>query len=171
MIVVVMGVCGCGKTTVGRALADRLGWPFFDADDFHPQESVAKMAKGIALTDDDRGPWLDRLAAEMRAVAGRGQHAVLACSALKKSYRQRIARGIEGPGRAGNHDVRVVYLKGDAKTIEPRLALRSGHYMPPSLLASQFAALEEPEDAMVIDIRQTTDAQAEQIAAALRATA
>jgi len=166
-----MGVCGCGKSTVGRALASRLGWQFFDADDFHPQANVAKMAKGIALTDDDRGPWLDRLAAEMRAVALKGQHAVLACSALKESYRRRIARGMERPERVENADIRVVYLKGDAKTIEPRLALRSGHYMPPSLLASQFAALEEPQDAMVIDIRQTTEAQAAQIAAALRATA
>jgi len=166
-----MGVCGCGKSTVGRALASRLGWPFFDADDFHPQANVAKMAKGIALTDDDRGPWLDRLAAEMRAVTLKEQHAVLACSALKESYRQRIAHGMEDPERPAISDIRVVYLKGDAKTIEPRLALRSGHYMPPSLLASQFAALEEPRDAMVIDIRQTTDAQAAQIAAALRPTA
>jgi gluconokinase len=171
MIVVVMGVCGCGKTTVGRALAARLGWPFFDADDFHPPANVAKMAKGIALTDEDRGPWLDRLAAEMGAIAGRGQHAVLACSALKAAYRQRIARGIEHAEGDRKFDVRVVYLKGDARTIEPRLALRSGHYMPASLLASQFAALEEPEDAMVIDIRQTAEAQAAQIAAALRATA
>jgi gluconokinase len=170
VIVVLMGVCGCGKSTVGRALADRLGWPFFDADDFHPQANVAKMAKGIALTDDDRGPWLDRLAAEMRAVARKGEDAVLACSALKESYRQRIARGLEDAEGDEAFDVRLVYLKGDAQTIEPRLALRSGHYMPPSLLASQFAALEEPEDAMVIDIRQTTEAQAAQIAAALRAT-
>jgi gluconokinase len=171
MIVVVMGVCGCGKTTVGRALADRLGWPFFDADDFHPQANVAKMAAGVALSDEDRGPWLDRLAAEMRAVARTGQHAVLACSALKESYRRRIARGIASVDGDEGFDVRIVYLKGDADTIQPRLALRSGHYMPPSLLASQFAALEEPTDAMVIDIRQTTEAQAEQIAAKLRATA
>jgi gluconokinase len=170
VIVVVMGVCGCGKTTVGRALANQLGWPFFDADDFHPQANVAKMAKGVALTDEDREPWLDRLAAEMRAVARKGQHAVLACSALKESYRQRIVRGTENPQGDGGSEVRIVYLKGDAKTIEPRLALRSGHYMPPSLLASQFDALEEPEDAMVIDIRQTTEAQAAQIAAALRST-
>ncbi len=171
MIVVVMGVCGCGKTTVGRALADRLGWPFFDADDFHPQANVAKMAKGVALTDEDRGPWLDRLAAEMRAIAGKGQHAVLACSALKESYRQRIAQGVKNPEGDEGSEFRIVYLRGDAKTIEPRLALRSGHYMPPSLLASQFATLEEPEGAIVIDIRQTTEAQAAQIAAALRATA
>jgi gluconokinase len=171
VIVIVMGVCGCGKSTVGRALANQLGWPFFDADDFHPRANVAKMAKGVALTDEDREPWLDGVAAEMRAVARKGQHAVLACSALKESYRQRIARGLEDP-QAENEgsELRIVYLKGDAKTIEPRLALRSGHFMPASLLESQFAALEEPEHAMVIDIRQTTEAQAAQIAAALRST-
>ncbi len=167
-----MGVCGCGKTSVGQALANRLGWQFFDADDFHPPANVAKMATGVALTDEDREPWLDRLAAEMRAVARKGSHAVLACSALKESYRQRIARGLQEPGPDGDEgaEFRIVYLKGDAKTIEPRLALRSGHFMPASLLASQFAALEEPEQAMVIDIRQTTEAQAAQIAAALRST-
>jgi gluconokinase len=173
VIVVVMGVCGCGKTTVGQALADQLGWPFFDADDFHPPANVAKMAKGVALSDDDRVPWLDRLAAEMRAVARTGRHAVLACSALKESYRRRIAQGLDNADGEveGGAVMRIVYLKGDAKTIEPRLALRSGHYMAPSLLASQFAALEEPQQAMVVDIRQTTEAQAAQIAAALRSTA
>jgi gluconokinase len=172
VIVIIMGVCGCGKTTVGQALANRLGWQFFDADDFHPPVNVAKMATGVALTDEDRAPWLDRLAAEMRAVSRNGRHAVLACSALKESYRQRIARGLQEPGPDGDGgaEFRIVYLKGDAKTIEPRLALRSGHFMPSSLLASQFAALEEPDDAMVIDIRQTTEAQAAQIAAALRST-
>ena len=167
-----MGVCGCGKTTVGQALANRLGWQFFDADDFHPPANVAKMAAGVALTDEDRAPWLDGLAAEMRAVARNGRHAVLACSALKESYRERIARGLQDPGPEGQEaaEFRIVYLKGDAKTIEPRLSLRSGHFMPPALLASQFAALEEPDDALVIDIRQTTEAQAAQIAAALRST-
>lgn len=169
MIVVIMGVSGSGKSTVGRALANELSWPFFDADDFHPAKNVAKMAQGIPLTDDDRGPWLDRLAREMRALVRQNRDAVFACSALKESYRQRIARGVEGPDGKGN--LRWVYLKGDAKTIEPRLALRSGHYMPASLLESQFAALEEPRDALVIDIRQTAEAQAAQIAASLRATA
>ncbi len=121
MVVVLMGVCGCGKTTVGRMLAEALGWPFLDADDFHPEANVAKMRAGTALTDDDRWPWLDRLAAEMAAINARGAHAVLACSALKQSYRDRLAR-------AG--DVRIVYLKGDRATIAPRLAARPGHYMP-----------------------------------------
>ena len=144
MIVVLMGVCGCGKTTVGRMLAGELGWPFLDADDFHPEANVAKMRAGTALTDDDRWPWLDRLAAEMAAINARGAHAVLACSALKQSYRDRLAR-------AG--DVRFFYLKGDRATIAPRLAARPGHYMPASLLDSQLATLEEPADATVVDIR------------------
>lgn len=166
-----MGVCGSGKTTVGRALASRLGWPFFDADDFHPQANIDRMAKGIALTDDDREPWLDRLGAEMGELARKGRSAVLACSALKESYRQRIGEALRAATGDTDAALRIVYLKGDAQTIEPRLALRSGHYMPASLLASQFAALEEPGNAMVIDIRQTTEAQAGQIAAALRLTA
>ena len=108
MIVVLMGVCGCGKTTVGHALAGQLAWPFHDADGFHPPANVAKMAFGIPLTDDDRWPWLDRIAAEMGAINAAGGHAVLACSALKQAYRDRIAK-------AG--DVRFVFLKGDHATI------------------------------------------------------
>jgi len=156
-----MGVSGSGKTTVGRALADGLGWTFLDADDFHPRANVAKMAAGVALTDEDRWPWLDRLAGELRALEERGRHVVLACSALKQAYRDRLKR-------AG--DLRWVYLKGDAPTIEPRLAARTGHYMPASLLESQFAALEEPGEAMVVDIRESIDAQVARIAASLRST-
>lgn len=165
MMVIVMGVCGCGKTTVGRALARELDYEFLDADDFHPEANVTKMANGVALTDDDRWPWLDRLVAAMRERAARGSGAVIACSALKEAYRQRLRRG-SGP----TGEVRIVYLKGDAATIAPRLVSRSGHYMPASLLASQFAALEEPQDAIVIDIRQTADEQARQIVAALKST-
>ena len=150
MVVVLMGVCGCGKTTVGRMVAEALGWPFLDADDFHPAANVARMRAGTALTDDDRWPWLDRLAAEMAAINARGAHAVLACSALKQSYRDRLAR-------AG--DVRFFYLKGDRATIAPRLAARPGHYMPASLLDSQLATLEEPADATVVDIRVPVAAQ------------
>jgi len=153
MVVVLMGVCGCGKTTVGRALAAAMGWPFFDADDFHPEANVAKMRAGIALTDDDRRPWLDRLAVEMAAINARGAHAVLACSALRQAYRDRLARG---------GDVRFVHLMGDRATLAPRLAARAGHYMPASLLDSQLATLEEPADALVVDVRLTV---AEQVAA------
>jgi gluconokinase len=150
VILVLMGVCGCGKTTVGEALAQAVGCRFLDADDFHPPENVAKMASGMPLTDDDRWPWLDRLAGEMSGILARGKHAVLACSALKEAYRQRLKR-------AG--DVRIVYLKGDRATIEGRLASRQHKYMPPSLLPSQFAALEEPADALAVDIREPVAAQ------------
>lgn len=144
MIIVVMGVCGCGKTTVGQALAAELDWPFFDADDFHPPENVAKMAAGVPLTDADRWPWLDRLASELAAIEGRGAHAVLACSALRQAYRDRLAR-------AG--DVRFVHLVGDRETIAERIGARTHRYMPLSLLDSQFAALEPPANAIDVDVR------------------
>jgi gluconokinase len=160
MIVVVMGVCGCGKSTVGKALAEELGWPFHDADDFHPAANVAKMAAGEPLTDDDRWPWLDRLAAEMRAAQAGGGNAVLACSALKQAYRDRIAT-------AGN--VRFVHLAGDVDTIAGRLAARRHRYMPASLLASQFATLEPPRDAITVDVRDEVDAQVAAIRAGLAA--
>jgi gluconokinase len=158
VIVVVMGVCGCGKTTVGEGLAGALGWPFFDGDDFHPPENVAKMAAGVPLNDDDRWPWLDRIAAHLRGILGRGGHAVLACSALKQAYRDRLAR-------AG--DVRFVHLAGDYDTIAARLASRSHRYMPASLLASQFAALEPPTDAVSIDVRLPVADQVARIRQAL----
>jgi len=158
MIVVVMGVCGCGKTTVGQALAESLGWPFHDADDFHPPANVAKMAAGVPLTDDDRWPWLDRIVDEMRrALAGNG-HAVIACSALRETYRARLAQ-------AG--DVRFVHLAGDYGTIAERLASRSHRYMPATLLDSQFAALEPPADAITIDVRDAVPRQVRAIEAAL----
>ena len=156
MIVVVMGVCGCGKTTVGEALAAATGWPFFDADGFHPPANVAKMAAGVPLTDLDRAPWLDRLAAEMGAIERAGGSAVLACSALKAAYRERLA--IAG-------DVRFVHLKGDRATIASRVAARTGHYMPAALVDSQFAALEPPADAIDIDVVLPV---AEQVAAIRR---
>jgi len=144
VIVVLMGVCGSGKTKVGRALAESLGWPFYDADDYHPPANVAKMAAGVPLTDDDRWPWLDRIVEELAYAGADDGNAVLACSALRQIYRDRIAR-------AGN--VRFVFLKGDRATIAARLATRSHKYMPASLLPSQLATLEEPVDALVVDIR------------------
>lgn len=150
MIVVLMGVCGCGKSTVGAALAHSLQWPFLDADDLHPPANVAKMSAGTPLTDEDRWPWLDRVAAELRKILDRGGHAVLACSALKQAYRDRLAR-------AG--DVRFVHLAGDYDTIASRLKSRRHRYMPSTLLASQFATLEPPADALPIDIREPVEAQ------------
>ena len=159
MIALLMGVCGCGKTTVGEALAQALGWRFIDADDLHPPSNVAKMASGVPLTDADRWPWYERISSELQNATAAGQHAVLACSALKRAYRARLARGV---------DLRVVYLKGDAATIEPRLASRRGHFMPVSLLASQYATLEEPGEAIVVDIAQPVAAQVAAITRALR---
>jgi gluconokinase len=159
MIVVLMGVCGCGKTTVGRPLAKELGWTFVDADDLHPRANVEKMASGVPLTDEDRWPWYERVVAELQRLTRSGKHVVLACSALKQAYRDRLAR-------AG--DLRIVYMKGDAATIEPRIASRSGHFMPASLLASQFATLEEPSGAIVVDVAQPVEAQVAAIARVLR---
>ena len=159
MTVLLMGVSGSGKSTVGPALAAELNWPFLDADTLHPQANVAKMASGIPLTDADRWPWFDRIVAEMRRYAAAGKNVVIACSALKQAYRDRLASG---------GSLRVVYLKGDAETIAPRLAGRRGHFMPPSLLASQFATLEEPDNAIVVDVREPVAAQVAAITRALR---
>jgi gluconokinase len=158
MIIVLMGVSGSGKTTVGEALARALGWPFHDADDYHPPQNIAKMAAGTPLTDEDRWPWLDAMADAMREVESRGGNAVFACSALRQAYRDRLAR-------AG--DVHFVFLEGDAATIAARLARRRHKYMPASLLASQFATLEPPRDAVRIDIRKSVDEQVAAIRHAL----
>ena len=157
-----MGVAGAGKTTIGRGLAAELGWPFYDADDFHPPANVAKMAAGIPLTDDDRWPWLDRIVDELRHAGADDGNAVLACSALRQSYRDRLAR-------VGN--VRFVFLKGDYATIAARVAKRSHKYMPASLLASQFATLEEPTDALAIDIRVDIEAKVATIREGLKLSA
>lgn len=140
----VMGVSGCGKSTVASALAARLGWVFHDADDFHPEENVRKMRAGIPLTDADRGPWLDRLHRLLADSLAAGAHPVLACSALKESYRTRLLEG--------GLPVAIVYLKGSYDEILARMSSREGHFMPPALLRSQFDALEEPGDAWVVEI-------------------
>ena len=139
MIVVVMGVSGSGKSTVGALLAERLGVEFLDADEFHPQENVAKMAAGVPLTDADRRPWLERLNAELR----KRKSVVLACSALKESYRRALAQDVE---------CRFVHLRGPIELIRARLDTRRHRYMPASLLESQFAALEPPADAIDVSI-------------------
>lgn len=139
----IMGVAGCGKTTVGRALAERLGWTFYDADDYHPPENIAKMSAGIPLTDEDRAGWLTRLHQLIVECLQKDRPAVLACSALKQAYRQVLLTGTSG--------VQVVYLRAEYELCAQRLAARSGHYMPVSLLASQFATLEEPADALAVD--------------------
>lgn len=150
MIVVVMGVSGSGKTTIGRALAARLGCEFLDGDDYHPEANVAKMAAGTPLADDDRWPWLDRLNALLIEREARGVSAVLACSALKAAYRERLRRDLP--------DFRLIHLHGSIQLIRERLAGRSHRYMPGSLLESQFAALEPPVDAIAIDVGAGVDA-------------
>ena len=157
MIVVLMGVSGAGKTTIGRRLARRLAWPFIDADDYHPSANVAKMAAGVALTDEDRWPWLDALNRRMREE----RDAIVACSALKHAYRERLLAGIA--------DARVVFLSGSRALIAQRLAERKHRYMPASLLDSQFATLEPPLHAITVDVSGEPDDCVEAIAAAIGA--
>jgi gluconokinase len=143
MIVIVMGVVGAGKTTVGRLLAEQLGWEFADADDFHPPSNVEKIRRGIALNDEDRKPWLERLSAAITQWIAEHRNVLLACSALKRRYRQELAVGPE---------VRFVYLKGSAELIAERLRARQGHFAGEQILASQLADLEEPQEAVAVEI-------------------
>jgi gluconokinase len=145
MIVLVMGVAGVGKTTIGEALARALGARFIDADDYHPPENVAKMKAGIPLQDADRWPWLDRLNEELK----KHRNAVLACSALKERYRRRLAEGVA--------DIRIVYLHGTAELLRERIKARQHRYMPAALLESQLATLEPPSDASAIDVAATPE--------------
>ena len=144
--IVIMGVAGCGKSTVGAALSQATGIPYRDGDDLHPAASVAKMAAGFPLSDADRWPWLDRVAADL----ARSAPLMIGCSALKRAYRDRIRAGAGGP-------VLFIHLAGSRAVIEARMAARKNHFMPPSLLDSQFAALEPPdpdEPHLTIDIDQ-----------------
>jgi gluconokinase len=142
MIVIVMGTTGSGKTTIGTLLAKRMGWEFVDADDFHPPLNVEKMKHGIPLTDADREPWLKALHDRIVAWTAEKRSVVLACSALKQSYRDRL--------RASS-DVKFVYLKGSYQLFSERVLARRGHFAKQDLLASQFATLEEPTDAITVD--------------------
>lgn len=135
-VIVVMGVASSGKTTVGEDLAARLGWPFRDADSFHPAENVAKMSSGIPLEDADRWPWLDAIVAWMDERHAARENAVVTCSALKLSYRDRL--------RTSRAEIRLVHLAGDRQVLLDRIAARKGHFMPPALLDSQLATLEPP---------------------------
>ena len=146
---IVMGVSGCGKTSVGQALAQSLGWEFFDADDFHPPVNFAKMADGIPLDDSDRTPWLDSLHDMISSNLKVNKPGVLACSALKERYRQQLVDG--------NNDVQIIYLKGSYELIWSRMKKRIDHYMKPHMLKSQFDALEEPINALTIDISMSLD--------------
>ena len=157
---VLMGVTGCGKTTVGRLLEERLGWPFLDGDDFHPEANVARMAAGIPLGDEDRWPWLHRLSEELGGRIDVGRSCLLGCSALKESYRA-VLRG----GRGDR--VRFVHLSAPEALIAERLRHRVHRYMPAGLLRSQFEALEPPADAVLVAVSGTPEEAAEAVMAAL----
>jgi gluconokinase len=144
-----MGVSGSGKTTVGSRLASQLGWNFYDADGFHPQTNILKMVQGIPLDDEGRAPWLASLHELISNSLKDNRPGVLACSALKERYRQTLL--------AGNKNVRIIYLKGSFDLIRSRISARSGHYMKPSMLQSQFDALEEPADALTLDASLPVD--------------
>ncbi|MDI6401346.1 gluconokinase [Balneolaceae bacterium ANBcel3] len=144
MVYIVMGVSGCGKTTIGRRLAQRMTLPFFDADDFHPPENIQKMKSGVPLTDEDRTPWLQALS-DLICEWNRNKGAVLACSALKQTYREQLSSN-------GKEPVTFIFLKGSKSLIFKRLQERDKHYMPTVLLDSQFSDLEEPRDAITLSV-------------------
>ena len=149
---VVMGVSGSGKSTIAEHLASRIGWIFEDGDQFHPASNISKMHAGRPLTDDDRWPWLRAIAAEIDRVCAAGGHVVIACSALKRAYRDILVHG--------RRDVRIVFLDGSQHLIASRLAKRTGHFMPPDLLPSQFRTLERPtpdENPVIVSIDAPVD--------------
>jgi gluconokinase len=160
---VVMGVSGSGKSTIADKLAERLRWSYEDGDKFHPASNVAKMSAGHPLTDEDRWPWLQTIADEIDRVCKTGQHAVIACSALKRVYRDILVHG--------RNDVRIIYLKGTQELIASRLAHRKDHFMPPGLLTSQFKTLEPPdpsENPVTVSIDASVDAIVDDIVSQLR---
>ncbi len=157
MILIVMGVTGCGKTTIGRLIADQLGWSFYDADEYHPEENIAKMSQGIPLNDEDRAPWLERLAGLLSKEEAEGRGAVLACSALKQQYRVVL--------QSKTNSCQFVHLLGSKELIASRLASRVGHYMDPELLDSQFRDLEAPsaEEAIIVEVSSKAEDIAKEI--------
>jgi gluconokinase len=162
VIVIVFGVSGAGKTTIGKLLAKRLGWRFLEADDFHPRVNVEKMHNGLPLTDEDRWPWLERLREQLTRSLDAKENAVVACSALKRAYRERLRV---------SDDVKFVLLRGDCALVEKQLHSRRGHFMSPDLLRSQVADLEEPEsdeDAVTIELGRAPEELVEEIEARLR---
>jgi gluconokinase len=162
VIVIVFGVSGAGKTTIGELLTEHLGWRFIEADDFHPRANIEKMQKGLPLTGEDRWPWLERLREQLTRSLAAKENAVVACSALKRAYRERLRV---------NKDVKFVLLRGDYALVEKQLHSRRGHFMNPDLLRSQFADLEEPkldEDVLTIELGRTPQELVEDIKKKLR---
>lgn len=158
VIVIVMGVCGCGKSTLAAAIAASKGWLFLDADDFHPPANRAKMQSGTPLDDSDRAGWLDTLAGELAKQRAAGRSVVLACSALKQAYRDRLAQAVP---------FRLIHLTGDRATLAARLASRQGHFMNPALLDSQLATLEPPAGALSLSVDLPPEAALAEALAAL----
>ena len=156
-----MGVTGVGKTTIGELLASQLGWHFADADQFHPKSNVEKMSRGVALTDADRAPWLSAMRSAIQQWISQNRSAVLACSALKQAYRDELKVGPE---------VRFVYLRGTYDVVAEQLRMRHGHFATETILADQFATLEEPKDAIVIDVGGDPESMVAQIRAQLGLT-
>lgn len=148
MVIILMGPTGAGKTTVGEILSRELGWEFADADHFHSAANVEKMSKGIGLTDEDRKPWLAALRHKIEQWIAAGQNGILACSALKQAYRQELSVGPQ---------VKWIYLKGTFEELTQRVAARQGHYAKKELVVSQFAALEEPKEAIAIDVSRSPE--------------
>lgn len=163
MIVIVMGVAGSGKTTIGAQLADEFGWPFYEGDDFHPAANIDKMRSGVGLTDADRQPWLEALGNLIADLIAKDVSAVLACSALKSAYRDQLHKA------AGSRadQVRFVYLRISPQAAEHRLQERKGHYMRAEMVQSQFEALEEPDDATAVDAMLSPNEAVAQIRHAL----
>lgn len=157
--VVLMGVAGSGKTAVGMQVAQKLGWLFLDADNFHPPANIEKMKHGIPLNDEDRAPWLRRLHDELQQQIDNGRSVILACSALKESYRKVLSDETTPP--------KFVYLDVDPETIQNRLQHRTAHFFPKELMESQFAALEKPKDAIIVDARKSLAEVVDQVVQAL----
>ena len=158
MVILLMGTTGAGKTTVGKILAARLQWSFLDADDFHPQSNIEKMHNGSPLTDADRWPWLKNIHTELRRFTQSGKNVVLACSALKQSYRDLLSAGLT---------MQIVYLRGTYDVMRHHIESRHGHFAGESILAGQFADLEEPHNALVLDVSRTPQQLASEIIASL----
>jgi gluconokinase len=158
MVILLMGTTGAGKTTVGKLLAARLHWTFLDADDFHPSANIEKMKHGIPLTDADRWPWLKNIHTELQRFTQSGKSAVLACSALKESYRELLSASL---------DMRIVYLRGTYEVMRHHIESRHGHFAGEAILAGQFADLEEPQNALVLDVSHQPEQVATEIITSL----
>ena len=143
MLIIITGVSGVGKTTIGKLLSENMGWTFYEGDDYHTDVNLAKMRNGTPLTDDDRWPWLDALRTKISEIVLHEKDAVLSCSALKESYRMRLGSGLK--------DIVFVYLRGDYQLVRNRISARVGHFMSADLLVSQYSDLEEPQDGIIVD--------------------